>query len=138
MATNSCSRSLVMTCWAAARVGYRCPEASRRSTSCRANASRVLWSKPIVAVDTDAVAWVSILTKAGYTKGSDGIFAKGGQKVSLTITDPAAYTDYAEDDSLVAQELKAAGIDAILIKPIAPDSLRRLLSDLPRNERVAR
>src|SRR5207302_32105 len=32
--------------------------------------------------------------------------------VSLTIVDPAAYTDYAQDDALVAQELRAAGIDA--------------------------
>jgi len=27
-------------------------------------------------------------------------------------------------------EAEAAGIDAILVKPIAPDSLRRVLSDL--------
>src|SRR4029077_16829570 len=32
--------------------------------------------------------------------------------VSLTIVDPAAYTDYAEDDSIVAGDLRAAGIDA--------------------------
>ena len=60
----------------------------------------------------NAAAAQQVLTRAGFTKGSDGIFAKGGQKVSLTIVDPAAYTDYAQDDALVAQELKAAGIDA--------------------------
>ena len=53
-----------------------------------------------------------ILQKAGYTKGSDGFFAKGGKNVSITITNPSAYTDYAQVDSLVAQQLKAAGIDA--------------------------
>ena len=44
--------------------------------------------------------------------GSNGFFEKGGKTVSVTITDPAAYTDYAEVDALAAQELKAAGIDA--------------------------
>jgi peptide/nickel transport system substrate-binding protein len=59
-----------------------------------------------------AAAAEQILTKAGYTKGSNGFFEKGGQTVALTIVDPAAYTDYAEDDALVAGELRAAGIDA--------------------------
>ena len=53
-----------------------------------------------------------VLTKAGFTKGSNGFFQKNGQTVALTIVDPAAYTDYAEVDSLVAQQLRAAGIDA--------------------------
>jgi peptide/nickel transport system substrate-binding protein len=60
----------------------------------------------------DPSAAEQVLQKAGYTKNSSGYFEKGGQVVSLTIIDPAAYTDYAEDDALVAQELKAAGIDA--------------------------
>jgi peptide/nickel transport system substrate-binding protein len=59
-----------------------------------------------------AAAAEAILTKAGYTKGSNGFFAKGGKTVAITIVDPAAYTDYAEDDALVAGELRAAGIDA--------------------------
>ena len=53
----------------------------------------------------------SILQKAGYTlKG--GFFYKGGQEVSLSIVDPSSYTDYADDDALAAQELRAAGINA--------------------------
>jgi peptide/nickel transport system substrate-binding protein len=60
----------------------------------------------------DPASAESILQKAGYTKGSNGYFEKGGKTVALTIVDPAAYTDYAADDALVAQELKAAGIDA--------------------------
>ena len=59
-----------------------------------------------------AAAAEQILTKAGYTKGSNGFFEKGGKTVALTIVDPAAYTDYAEDDAIVAGELRAAGIDA--------------------------
>ena len=54
----------------------------------------------------------AVLQKAGYTKGINGFFAKGGKDVSITITNPSAYTDYAQVDALVAQQLKAAGIDA--------------------------
>jgi peptide/nickel transport system substrate-binding protein len=60
----------------------------------------------------NAAAAEQVLTKAGYTKGSNGFFQKNGQTVALTIVDPAAYTDYAQVDELVAQQLKAAGIDA--------------------------
>jgi peptide/nickel transport system substrate-binding protein len=74
------------------------------------------WSAPVASMTTsataDATAAANVLEKAGYTKGSNGFFQKGGKTVSLTIVDPSAYTDYAEDDALAAQELRAAGIDA--------------------------
>jgi peptide/nickel transport system substrate-binding protein len=54
----------------------------------------------------------SILTKAGYKKDSAGYFALNGKEVSLTIVDPSSYTDYAQSGALVAQALKAAGINA--------------------------
>ena len=34
-----------------------------------------------------------MLQKAGYTKGSNGFFDKGGKTVSMTIIAPSAYTD---------------------------------------------
>jgi len=74
------------------------------------------WVCPVANMTNSATANPAaaeqVLTKAGFTKGSNGYFEKGGKTVSLTIVDPAAYTDYAEVDSLVAQELRAAGIDA--------------------------
>jgi peptide/nickel transport system substrate-binding protein len=74
------------------------------------------WGGPVssmtVSATGSAAAAQQILQKAGYTKGSDGFFSKGGKKVSITITNPSAYTDYAQVDALVAQELRAAGIDA--------------------------
>jgi peptide/nickel transport system substrate-binding protein len=74
------------------------------------------WSGPIASETNSATANIAaakaVLTAAGYTLDSSGYFAKGGQEVALTITDPSAYTDYAEDDSIVAGELKAAGINA--------------------------
>jgi len=54
----------------------------------------------------------SILTKAGYKKDSAGFYALNGKEVSLKIEDPAAYTDYAQDDQIIVSELKAAGINA--------------------------
>jgi peptide/nickel transport system substrate-binding protein len=74
------------------------------------------WSAPVasmtVSATGSAAAAEKILTNAGYTKGSNGYFQKDGKTVAITIVDPAAYTDYAADDAIVANELKAAGIDA--------------------------
>jgi peptide/nickel transport system substrate-binding protein len=54
----------------------------------------------------------SILTGAGYKRDSAGYFAKGGQEVDVTIIEPSSYTDYAQDASIMAQDLMAAGIKA--------------------------
>jgi peptide/nickel transport system substrate-binding protein len=74
------------------------------------------WAAPVasmtVSATANAAAAKQVLQKAGYTMGSNGFFSKGGKAVSLTIVDPSAFTDYAAVDSIVAQELRAAGIDA--------------------------
>jgi peptide/nickel transport system substrate-binding protein len=74
------------------------------------------WSGPVASMTNPATANPSaaekVLEAAGFTKGSNGFFQKGGKTVSITIIDPAAYTDYAADDAIVAQELRNAGIDA--------------------------
>jgi peptide/nickel transport system substrate-binding protein len=74
------------------------------------------WSSPVssmtISGDANPSAAEKVLETAGFTKGSSGFFQKGGQTVSITIISPAAYTDMAEVDSIAAQELKAAGIDA--------------------------
>jgi peptide/nickel transport system substrate-binding protein len=74
------------------------------------------WSAPVVSMTNSAspniAAAEKALTDAGFTKGSNGFYQKGGKTVSFTIIDPSAYTDYAQDASIVAQDLKAAGIDA--------------------------
>jgi peptide/nickel transport system substrate-binding protein len=74
------------------------------------------WSGPVVS-DTftptgDIAGAKKVLENAGFTLGSNGFFEKGGKTVSLSIISPAAYTDMAEVDSIAAQELKSAGIDA--------------------------
>ena len=52
-----------------------------------------------------------VLEAAGYKKHGKW-FALNGRVVKLTITDPAAYSDYAADDAIVANDLQKAGIDA--------------------------
>jgi peptide/nickel transport system substrate-binding protein len=74
------------------------------------------WSDPVKSLTNSAKAEPAqakaVLKAAGYTLNSGGFFEKNGKVVQITITDPSAYTDYAQDDALVAQELRAAGIDA--------------------------
>jgi peptide/nickel transport system substrate-binding protein len=73
------------------------------------------WSGPVASMTVSATANIAaakqILTKAGFTMGSNGFFQKGGQTVAMTLIDPSSYTDYAQDDALVAQQLRAAGMD---------------------------
>jgi peptide/nickel transport system substrate-binding protein len=74
------------------------------------------WADPVRSLTNSATAQPAqakaVLKAAGYTLNSGGFFEKNGKVVQITITDPAAYTDYATDDQLVAQQLRAAGIDA--------------------------
>ena len=61
--------------------------------------------------NANAKAAEKVLKNAGYKKVGKW-FALHGKVVKISITDPAAYSDYALDDQIVANELKAAGIDA--------------------------
>ena len=74
------------------------------------------WGGPVTSLTNSPTAQPAqaeaVLKAAGYTKNSSGFFTKNGKVVSITITDPSAYTDYAQDDAIVASELKTAGIDA--------------------------
>src|SRR3984885_5281418 len=74
------------------------------------------WSGPVASMTVSPTGNVAqakaVMEAAGFTKGSNGFFQKGGKTVSITIISPSAYTDMAEVDSIAAQELKAAGIDA--------------------------
>ncbi len=74
------------------------------------------WAGPVTSATMPATsntaAAEQVLQKAGFTKGSNGYFQKGGKTVSLTIISPSAYTDMSQVDAIAAQELRAAGIDA--------------------------
>ncbi len=59
-----------------------------------------------------AAAAGAVLTRAGYKKDSSGFYALHGKEVVISLISPAAYTDYAAVGTMVAQELKQAGINA--------------------------
>ena len=61
----------------------------------------------------DVAAAKAVLKQAGYVMGSDGMFrTKSGQKLSIDITNPSSFADYAAGDALIAKQLQQAGIDA--------------------------
>lgn len=54
----------------------------------------------------------STLEAAGFTKGSDGIYADAsGNRLSFTIKTVSGYTDWDSSIQVIQQELKAAGIE---------------------------
>jgi peptide/nickel transport system substrate-binding protein len=74
------------------------------------------WSGPVASDTVSATGSASaadqVLTAAGYKKDSAGFYALNGKEVDVTLVSPSAYTDYAAVGSMVAQELKSAGINA--------------------------
>ncbi len=69
-------------------------------------------SSDTVSPTGSAAAAAAVLVKAGYKKDSSGYYALGGKEVVVTLISPSAYTDYAAVGTMVANELKAAGINA--------------------------
>jgi peptide/nickel transport system substrate-binding protein len=76
---------------------------------------------PSVGSDTlpahpDVAAAKAVLKAAGYVLGSDGLFrTKSGQKLTISITNPSSFSDYAAGDALIAKWLRAAGLDATFV-----------------------
>jgi peptide/nickel transport system substrate-binding protein len=58
-----------------------------------------------------------VLQQAGYTMGSNGIFAKDGKQLSFSVINIGGFSDWVADMSVIQQELKAVGIQ------ITPDNL---------------
>jgi peptide/nickel transport system substrate-binding protein len=52
----------------------------------------------------------AILKAAGYTKGSDGIMQKNGQKLSFSITNNGGFSDWVAAVNVIQTDLKAVGI----------------------------
>ena len=79
------------------------------------------WLAPSVdSLKLNAVSETSaakkVLEGAGFVMGKNGYFeTKSGKVVSFTIYDPSSYTDYAEDASIIASELRQVGIEATFV-----------------------
>jgi peptide/nickel transport system substrate-binding protein len=76
---------------------------------------------PTAADDTLApqcniAAAKAVLKAAGYVIGPDGMFrTASGRKLTITITDPSSFSDYATGDAMIARWLRQAGIDATFV-----------------------
>lgn len=66
----------------------------------------------------DVAGAKKVLTDAGYTYEGDKLM-KDGKQVTVTLSVPQGWTDYVTGISLIADELKAIGVDA---KTKTPDS----------------
>ncbi len=61
----------------------------------------------------DPAKAISILESAGFTRGSDGIFAyKNGKKLAFNLNVVSGYTDWINDSQLMAKDLQNVGIKA--------------------------
>ncbi|HTT92118.1 MAG TPA: ABC transporter substrate-binding protein [Acidimicrobiales bacterium] len=58
----------------------------------------------------DPAKAISVLEKAGYKRGSNGIFEKNGKQLSFSIINIGAYPDWVADVQVIQQELAAVGI----------------------------
>ena len=72
--------------------------------------------KDSLSPHSQTAAAIKVLKNAGY-KLKHGFFYLGNKEVTVPVTDPAAYTDYAEDDSLIAAELRKAHINSTFYGP---------------------
>ena len=86
---------------------------------------------PVVAAYSDQAAWAnykldlskvdSIMTGAGWKKGADGIYAKGSQKASFSINSTTGNKRRELTETVVQQQLKAAGFDMKIANQKAGD-----------------
>lgn len=69
------------------------------------------------AVDVDGAK--QVLAAAGYTLSGGSLRTPDGKAVSMTLTDPAGYTDYLTELQVIAEDLKQIGIKTSLDTPSA-------------------
>ncbi|GAB3285722.1 ABC transporter substrate-binding protein [Kineosporia babensis] len=68
-------------------------------------------TEPVAPETGDAAAATAELEGAGWAKGSDGIYAKDGEKLSLMVETVTGWTDYITGLQTMAQQLKEVGIE---------------------------
>jgi peptide/nickel transport system substrate-binding protein len=61
-----------------------------------------------------------VLKSAGFTKGSNGIYQKGGNSLSFTIKTISGFSDWDAALALITQQLKAVGIAVTVQDETAP------------------
>jgi peptide/nickel transport system substrate-binding protein len=63
----------------------------------------------------DTAAAAALLEEAGYTKGADGIYAKGGKKLSLRISTTAGIELRETQEKLFQEQMKQIGVDIEIV-----------------------
>lgn len=63
--------------------------------------------------NADVAKAQQILEDAGYAKGEDGIYAKDGVRVSMTISCPTGWTDFVTALDTLTEQYKKVGIELI-------------------------
>jgi peptide/nickel transport system substrate-binding protein len=61
--------------------------------------------------DVDAAR--AVLEDAGYEEGSDGVYAKDGVRVSMTISCPTGWSDFVTALDTLAEQYRAVGIELV-------------------------
>jgi peptide/nickel transport system substrate-binding protein len=73
-------------------------------------------SSDTLPAHSNIAAAKAVLRAAGYVLGSDGLFRTGsGQKLTIDITNPSSFSDYAAGDAMIAKWLRQAGLDASFV-----------------------
>ncbi|HTR92195.1 MAG TPA: ABC transporter substrate-binding protein [Trebonia sp.] len=70
----------------------------------------------------------ALLAQAGYQLGSDGIYAKNGQKLAFSVINIGGYSDWVASMSVIQQELKAVGIQLTADNLASNDFFSKLYS----------
>jgi peptide/nickel transport system substrate-binding protein len=95
-----------------AESGYE-PVSSPTALILPANQSNLNPTYANASFSVDTAKSQQLLQSAGFTKGSDGIFAdKSGKKLSFNINVVTGWTDWVTACQIMASNLKAIGIDA--------------------------
>jgi peptide/nickel transport system substrate-binding protein len=66
----------------------------------------------------DTAKATSLIESAGFTKGSDGIYQKGGKRLAFNLNVVTGWTDWVTDCQLIGSQLKAIGMQ-VTVNPIA-------------------
>ena len=71
----------------------------------------------------------SLMTGAGWAKGSDGIWAKGGKKASFTINSTTGNKRRELTETIMQEQLKTAGFDMKIANQKAGNLFGKTLPD---------
>jgi peptide/nickel transport system substrate-binding protein len=95
-----------------AESGYE-PVSSPTGLVLPANQSNLDSTYASASFSLDSTKSAQLLQSAGFTKGSDGIYAdKSGKKLSFQINVVTGWTDWVTADQIIASNLKEIGINA--------------------------